>query len=64
MTSTYIIYEIKCKDESNTFSYVRSTKCFKNRKYNHKYSTINETTPQYNYPLYVYIREHGGVVTR
>ena len=58
MTSTYIIYEIKCKDESNSYSYVGSSKCFKNKKCCHKKNTNNETII---FPLYVfYIREHGG----
>ena len=60
MTSTYIIYEIKCKDETNSYLYIGSTKCFKNRKYQHKCCTNNELILKNNSPLYVYIREHGG----
>ena len=40
--------------------YIGSTKDYAVRKSKHKSSCNNENSPQYNYKLYKYIREHGG----
>jgi len=56
----YTFYEIVCKDENKDFIYIGSTKDFKNRKYQHKSSSININNPKNNLQVYQFIRENGG----
>jgi len=57
----YIIYEITPLDKSIVYSYVGSTKNFRNRKFQHKSICDNKNnTKKYNYPLYSFIRANGG----
>lgn len=55
-----IIYKLCCKDTNITDIYVGSTTAFKNRKYQHKRSCNNEKGKNYNYKVYIFIRDNGG----
>ena len=56
---TYIFYEIKCRDETITDTYIGSTTNFNNRKKTHKYRCNTEGKGHHT-KLYTYIRENGG----
>jgi len=55
---SYVIYKICC--DENDFVYVGSTKCFKQRKSDHKRVCNNEKSKNHNFKVYQTIREHGG----
>lgn len=55
-----VIYKICCKDEAITDVYVGSTVNPKNRKHSHKSICNNKDSEKYNFPVYRYIRDHGG----
>ena len=55
------IYELKSKDKSITEIYIGSTWDMQDRLKYHKYRCNNKNGKKYNTPLYIYIREHGGV---
>jgi hypothetical protein len=55
--NTYTFYEIVCKDENIDFIYVGSTKCFKNRKHQHKQKSVKNICER---KLYKIINENGG----
>jgi len=56
-----VIYKIKHnEDYDDNNIYVGSTSNFKNRKYQHKGSCINEKDKNYNFSVYQYIRANGG----
>ena len=57
---TGFIYEIKYKDTSITGTYIGSCWDMKDRLIKHKEKCNNKITKEYKYPLYHYIREHGG----
>ena len=54
------IYEIKSKDKYVTGTYIGSCWDMKDRLKYHKYHCNNKNSKDYNYPVYRYIREHGG----
>ena len=54
----YYIYKIVCEDTD--YTYVGSTRAFKERKYQHKSCCNNENRKEYNFKLYKTIRENGG----
>ena len=58
--SNTTIYKITCKDESCKEIYVGYTTNFVQKKYIHKQSCTNTSSPYYNLPLYNSIRENGG----
>lgn len=53
------IYHIRNK-ETKCVVYVGSSCNFTQRQSKHKNSCNNKNDPNHNYPIYVYIREHGG----
>ncbi len=55
-----VIYKIFCKDSNVTEIYVGSTINFNRRGRQHKSICSNCKSPNYNFPLYCYIRENGG----
>lgn len=56
----YCIYKIVCNDVSVTDFYVGSTKCFRKRKWDHKYYCNTEKNKKYNKKTYQTIRANGG----
>ena len=56
--SKFVIYKIYKQGIDET--YVGSTCNFKKRFTGHKTKCYNTTSKEYNYPLYVFIRENGG----
>ena len=60
-TTEVSFYKFVCKDASILYSYVGHTTSFLKRKGQHKGDCNNSKKKPYNLPLYVYIREHGGV---
>ena len=56
-----VIYKISCKDESITDRYVGSTTSHLKMKSRHKSNCNDENGKEYNYPLYRFIRDHGGL---
>jgi GIY-YIG catalytic domain len=58
--SNTIIYKITCKDPNVKDLYVGHTVDFVKRKQGHKYTCINENSPNYKCKLYETIRTHGG----
>lgn len=59
-TPRQVIYTIKCKNQEVRPFYIGSTINPKKRKKHHKEYTLYEKTIHYDYPVYKYIREHGG----
>jgi len=57
--SNTIIYKIVCNDPNITDLYVGHTTNFTNRKYMHKYNTLNEAKDS-NMTVYKTIRTNGG----
>ena len=57
---TGFVYEIKSKDKSVTGTYIGSTWDMKYRQQKHKTRYNNKNSKDYNFPLYIYIRENGG----
>jgi hypothetical protein len=55
------LYKISCKDESITDCYVGSTTSHLKMKSRHKSNCNDEEKKEYNYPLYRFIRDHGGL---
>ena len=55
-----VVYKICCKDPEIKDIYVGSTTNFKRRMSNHKTNCNNEKNKHYNYPVYRFIRDHGG----
>jgi len=55
------IYKISCKDESITDCYVGSTISHLKRKSFHKANCNDKTRKEYNYPVYRFIRDNGGI---
>lgn len=58
--SKTIIYRIVCKDVNIKDCYVGSTTDFKSRKTAHKTKCSNNKNKEYNYNVYVCIRENGN----
>jgi len=58
--SKSMIYKLCCKDSNITDIYIGSTTNFKNRKYKHKYNSINGKGECYNTYKYQFIRDNGG----
>ena len=56
-----VIYKISCKDENIKECYIGSTINFKVRKIAHKTSCNNRKNRKYNYKIYKFIRENGGL---
>jgi hypothetical protein len=56
-----IIYKIKCNDLSITDEYYGHTINKKRRFISHKYYCNYEKSRKYNYPLYKFIRNNGGI---
>jgi hypothetical protein len=54
------IYKIVCKDPEITDCYVGSTTSHLKRKSRHKSNCNNKNSKDYNYPVYRFIRDHGG----
>jgi hypothetical protein len=60
--SKSVIYKICHKyDYANHKEYIGSTNNFRERKNRHYNNTINERSDNYNVPLYIYIRDSGGI---
>ena len=59
---TSLIYQIYCKDKNITEVYIGSTDDFHSRCNKHNSSCNNENGGDYNYKVYKFIREHGGMV--
>lgn len=55
------IYILKHKTDDTKEYYVGSTRDFKRRCQSHKERCNNENSEKYNYKLYKYIRENGGI---
>jgi hypothetical protein len=55
-----IIYKLCCRDTAIKDIYVGSTCSFRQRKSQHKHSCNTENGRTYNYPVYQFIRDHGG----
>lgn len=55
-----IIYKLCCKDPTITDIYIGSTTNFIRRKCQHKYSTTNVNSKEYEFYNYVFIRGNGG----
>ena len=53
-------YKIVCKDPTITDCYNGSCCSFKDRKQNHKATSLNPNCIGYNFKVYQFIREHGG----
>ena len=58
--SKTVIYKICCKDIKIVDCYVGSTNDFDRRKGEHKRHCHNENHEKYNFPVYQFIRSHGG----
>jgi predicted GIY-YIG superfamily endonuclease len=58
---TCIIYKIYCKDSEIKDCYVGSTEDFEKRCISHNTCCHNENDAKYNYKVYKFIREHGGM---
>ena len=56
------VYKIVCKDVNVEGVYIGSTKNFVSRRQSHKYACNNENSNAYNYKLYQWIRQNGGIV--
>ena len=56
-----IIYEIKCNDETILEKYIGSTTNLICRNYAHKTNCYNEKKESYNFKVYKFIRENGGL---
>jgi hypothetical protein len=57
----YTYYKIVSKDENIKDCYVGKTTNFKKRVWYHKGDCNNENSKIYNYKIYQYIRENGGI---
>lgn len=55
-----VIYEIRCKDDTISDSYIGSTCNFKRRKTQHRISCNNPNNKNYNSRTYIFMRENGG----
>ena len=55
------IYKICCKDPAITDIYIGSTTSFNRRRSGHKTKCNNEKDPAYNFYVYKFIRENGGM---
>ncbi len=58
--SNAIIYKLCCKDTEIKEIYIGSTTNFRNRKYQHKTSCMNENDKNYFTYKYKFIRQNGG----
>ena len=58
--SNTVIYKLRSKNPLIKDFYIGHSKDFIGRKYNHKSDCNNEKSPEYNYPVYKFIRENGG----
>ena len=54
-------YKISCKDPKISDCYVGSTTSHLKMKSRHKSNCNDEKSKEYNYPLYRFIRDHGGI---
>lgn len=61
MEKEYIIYKIFCKDENIKDCYIGSTTNLNRRWIEHKSVCNNKKVKEYNYKLYKFIRENGGI---
>ena len=59
--SNCYIYKLCCSDINIKKIYVGSTTNLRTRKYNHKAKCNNEKSVEYNYYVYQFIRENGGI---
>ena len=57
----FTFYKIVSKNENIKDCYVGKTTNFKRRVWNHKGDCNNENNKHYNYKIYQYIRENGGI---
>jgi hypothetical protein len=60
-SSIFTFYKIVSKDDNIKEIYIGKTTNFKNRVKNHRYYCYNENRKEYNYKLYQFIRENGGI---
>ena len=58
--SKAVFYKLCCKDPRIKEIYVGSTCAFRARKAAHKGSCCIDTRSNHNFPVYQYMREHGG----
>jgi hypothetical protein len=56
----YTIYEIRPVNKELVYSYIGSTKNFRNRKHQHKRDCNNFNSTNHNIKLYQFIRDNGG----
>lgn len=54
------IYKLVCRDVAVKDIYVGSTTNFESRKKNHRNKSSKPVDRSYNYPVYVFMRAHGG----
>ena len=59
--SNGIIYKLCCKEPEKKDEYVGSTTSFTKRKTQHKSICANETSNSYTCPVYVCVRQNGGL---
>jgi hypothetical protein len=59
--SKTIMYVLKCKDENVEEEYIGHTTNFEERLNCHKQRCCNENGKHYNYKIYKFIRENGGL---
>lgn len=58
--SNSLIYKIVCKDSSITEMYIGHTTNYDRRNGEHRTNSTNINKRTYNYPVYKFIRGHGG----
>ena len=54
------VYKIVCKDKNITEFYIGSTINFNQRKRRHESDSTNLNSPNYCFPLYMFINVNGG----
>ena len=59
-TDKVSFYKFVCKDVDILYTYIGHTTNFATRKSQHKSVCSNSKTKNYNFPIYLFIREHGG----
>tara|TARA_R110000824_G_scaffold61129_3_gene162891 strand:- start:649 stop:1293 length:645 start_codon:yes stop_codon:yes gene_type:complete len=55
------VYKLEHRTRTDTPVYIGSTKCLGSRWANHQYSCNNDKQTKYNYYVYEFIRDYGGI---
>jgi len=58
--SKSVIYQVCCKDDGVDKVWIGTTTGLKSRPRYYAYNANNRMSKRYNYPLFKFIREHGG----